>query len=160
MKTLVAFYSLEGNTDFIAHIIAEKLGADLIKLEPVKPYPTKGFKKFFIGGMSAVRKATPKLKTENIDTAAYDNIVLGSPVWAGTFAPPLNTLLKKQGIKGKKLAFFLCSGGGDVAKCLTNLKTALDGNTFVGEIDFMEPLKNGKEEAGHKAAVWAETLGL
>jgi len=160
MKTLVAYYSLDGNTAFIAQIIAEKLGAELVRLEPVKPYPTKGFKKFFIGGMSAVCKAAPKLKNDNINTAAYDNIVLGSPVWAGTFAPPLNTLLKKQSIKGKKLAFFLCSGSGDAAKCLASLKTALEGNTYVGEIDFAEPLKNGKEEAGHKAAVWAETLGF
>lgn len=160
MKTLVAYYSLDGNTAFIAQIIAEKLGADIMKLEPIKPYPTKGFKKFLVGGMGAVRKATPELKNENINTAQYDNIVLGSPVWAGTFAPPLNTLLKKHGFKGKKLAFFLCSGGGDVAKCLTKLKAAFAGNTFVGEIDFMLPLKNGKEEAGHKAAVWAETLGF
>lgn len=160
MKTLVAFYSLDGNTEFLAQIIAEQLGADRIKLEPVKPYPNKGFGKFFIGGMSAVCKAAPKLKNPDIDLGAYDNIVLGSPIWAGTYAPPLNTLFKKHGFRGKKLAFFLCSGGGDTAKCLANLKAACDGNSFVGEIGFIEPLKTGKEEAGHRAAVWAEGLGF
>ena len=38
MKTLVVFYSLDGNTEFIAGILANKLQADLVKLELEKPY--------------------------------------------------------------------------------------------------------------------------
>ena len=36
MKTLIVYYSHEGNTDFVAKKIAEKTGADLLKLVPVK----------------------------------------------------------------------------------------------------------------------------
>ena len=41
MKTLIVYYSHEGNTDFVAKKIAEKLEADTVRLVPVKKYPEK-----------------------------------------------------------------------------------------------------------------------
>ena len=48
MKAIIVYYSLEGNTDYTANILAKELGADLLRLEPVTPYPTDN-KKFFAG---------------------------------------------------------------------------------------------------------------
>ncbi len=158
MKTLVAFYSLEGYTELVAGIIAKKLGADILKLETEKPFPKEGFAKFFKGGMSAVFKLTPKLKNQNIDLRSYDNIVLGTPVWASTYASPINTLIKKHKFTGKKVALLLCSGGPDVEKCVVNLKKALDGNEIVGDINFTEPQKQDREAVEKRAAEWAESL--
>jgi len=158
MKTLVVFYSLEGNTEFVAGVIANKLQADLIKLETVKPFPSEAPAKFFKGGMSAVFKLKPKLKNDSINVGQYDNIIIGTPVWASTHASPINTFIKRYGFTGKKVALFVCSGGPDVEKCYAKLKTALGDNNYVGEIDFMEPLKNGKEEAAKTAETWASNL--
>ena len=36
MKKLVVFYSLEGNTKYIAQAIAEEIAADLLELKAVK----------------------------------------------------------------------------------------------------------------------------
>ena len=52
MKTLVVYFSLEGNTDYVAEMIKEKTGADLLRLVPKKAYHDKGFAKFFWGGKS------------------------------------------------------------------------------------------------------------
>ena len=158
MKTLVAFYSLEGYTELVAGIVAAKLGADILKLETEKPFPTKGFAKFFRGGMSAVFKFTPKLKNRNINLSSYDNIVLGTPVWASTYASPMNTLIKNYKFTGKKVALLICSGGSDVEKCLINFRKALVGNEIVGDINFTEPQKQYKDEVAKKANAWAESL--
>lgn len=160
MKTLVLFYSLEGNTEFIANTVAEKLGADILKLETVKPFPKEGFNKFFKGGMSVVFKSKPKLSNKNIDLSPYDSIIIGTPIWAGSFASPFNTLFKSHPFSGKKVAFFTCSGGGDDEKCLENFKAKLSGNSFVGSIAFKEPLKQDKEEITQNAIKWAEGLSL
>ena len=40
MKILIVYYSLEGNTKYVAEKIAEQTGADLLCLEPEKAYPT------------------------------------------------------------------------------------------------------------------------
>lgn len=158
MKTLVVFYSLEGNSEFVAGVIAKKLQADIVKLETVKPFPTEGFGKFFIGGMSVTFKSKPKLANKDIDVSGYDNIVIGAPVWAGSFASPVNTFISKYKFTGKKVGLFLTSGGPEVEKCFVKLKKALGENDFVGEIDFIEPLKKGKDEAAKTAEKWAEGL--
>ena len=160
MKTLVVFFSLEGNSEFIAGVIGEKLKADIVKLETVKPFAKEGFKKFFKGGMSVVFKFKPKLANVNLDLSEYDNIVIGTPVWAGGFSSPVNTFINKYKFTGKKVALFLTSGGPDVEKCYAKIKKALDGNEFVGEIDFIEPIKTGKDESAKKAEQWAESLAF
>ena len=97
-----------GNTEYAAEKAAELLGADLLRIEPEKAYPDKGFKKFFWGGKSAVMGDKPKLEPYAFDVYSYDLVILGSPVWAGTFAPPLRTFLHqhRDDLRGKRLATF------------------------------------------------------
>ena len=62
MKTLVVYYSLEGNTEYAADKIIGKTGADELKLIPIKPYCDKGAKKFLWGGKCAVFGEVPDLE--------------------------------------------------------------------------------------------------
>ena len=50
-KDLVVYYSLEGNTEYVAEKIREKTGADLLKLVPKKAYHDKGLAKFLWGAV-------------------------------------------------------------------------------------------------------------
>lgn len=61
MKDLVVYFSLEGNTQYVAERIKEQTGADLSRLVPKKAYQDKGFAKFFWGGKSAVMAEKPAL---------------------------------------------------------------------------------------------------
>ena len=67
MKSIIVYYSLEGNTEYTAKEIAAKLGADLLRLEPVKAYPTGKVSKFVWGGKSAMMAETPQLKPYQFD---------------------------------------------------------------------------------------------
>lgn len=158
MKTLVIFYSLEGNTKYISEIIAKELHADLLELKTKKSYPTSGFKKYFCGGRSVLMKEEPELINENIDLSSYENIVLGTPIWAGVHAAAYNTFIKKYKFTGKNIALFACHRGGGAGKCFKLFKKELDGNEFIGEIDFVDPLKNNKEGNYNKAVQWANSL--
>ena len=46
---------------YVAEKIAERMGADIIPIEPVKAYPDKGAVKFFWGGKSAVMGENPDI---------------------------------------------------------------------------------------------------
>jgi flavodoxin len=59
-KALVVYYSLEGNTRFIAENIAAEIGADIFALKTKKKLPG-GFLKYIIGGFQAVSKKTPEI---------------------------------------------------------------------------------------------------
>ncbi|MDO5573108.1 MAG: flavodoxin [bacterium] len=125
MKRIVIYYSLEGNTEKAAKQIAEALEAELVRIEPVKSIPTDSDKKFMVGGMQAMFDICPKLQNERLDEAAYDQIILGTPVWAGKCASPVRSFIKKNHLNEKVTAVFTCSGGGDNDGCIANLKKLL-----------------------------------
>ena len=153
MKTAIVYFSLSGNTDFAAKQIAAKLNADLIRLEPEKEYPNSGIRKFFWGGKSAVMGETPALRGQLFQLADYDCVILGTPVWAGTFAPPLRTLIRANAGKwrDKRVAAFVCSGGGP-GKALEKLKAELDIQAFAAALSLIDPKARPNQENERKIA--------
>lgn len=141
MKTAVVYYSLEGNTHFAAEIIGRQLGADLVRLSPEKAYPTRGFGKYFWAGKSASFRESPRLSPYRFDVAQYDLIILGTPVWAGIFAPPLRTFLRANPLAGKRIALFACCSGGDTAKCFEALMREAGGGAPASTLRMVDPLK-------------------
>ena len=159
MKTALVYYSLTGNTDFAAKRIAEKLHADLVRLLPEKAYPDSGFRKFFYGGKSAVMGETPALTGRPFQIADYDCVILGTPVWAGTFAPPLRTLIRANAGKWreKRVAAFACSGGGE-GKTFDKLKTELGIPAFSASLSLIDPKARPSAENEKKIAAFCGDL--
>lgn len=157
MKTLIVYYSLTGNVKTIAESMASAAGADLLELklkEGLKP--TGGFK-FLWGGKQVFMKEQPELQPIDKNPNDYDLIIIGTPVWAWTFAPALRTFFNKVKIENKKIALFCCHGGVK-GKVFERMKKALGNNHFIGEIDFFEPLKMGTEKKKQLAADWVRRL--
>ena len=50
MKALIVYYSLNGNTEYVATQLAPLLNADTLRVNPIKEYPSSGFKKFLWAG--------------------------------------------------------------------------------------------------------------
>ena len=113
MKDLIVYYSLEGNTEYVAQVLKEKLDARVRCLTPKKAYSTKGFAKYFWGGKSAVMAEKPELESYDIDLSEIDRIIFGFPVWASTFAPPIRTFIEdnREALAGKRFAAFACQAG-------------------------------------------------
>ena len=139
MKTLIVYYTLEGNTHYAAKKIASLLDADMLRIRPVKTYPRKGFRKFLWGGKSAVMAETPELEPYTFDASAYDRIVFGFPVWAGNVTPPLRTFIKENDLSGKRFAAFACQSGAGAEKAFEKLKTALGIRELDAELVLIDP---------------------
>ncbi|MDR2024314.1 MAG: NAD(P)H-dependent oxidoreductase [Hungatella sp.] len=159
MSTLVVYFSFTGSTKFIAEKIAETTGADITELKISKNYPAEGFGKYFWGGKSVIFGEKPKLINKPIDLNKYDTIIIGTPIWAGSFTPPIKSLISQYKIQGKRIALFASHGGGGAQKCFTKLKKELSGNEFLSEIDFVEP-KKSLEENLSKAVKWSQNLDI
>lgn len=157
MSTLVVFFSFEGNTKLVGDAIAKTMGADTVVLKTSKQYPTAGIGKFFWGGKSVLFGETPQLVNERIDLSKYDTVIIGTPIWAGSFAPPIKSFITQYQMKGKRIGLFACHGGGGAKKCFSKLREAYPENQFIGEIAFLEPRKNPQESV-NEAAKWASEL--
>lgn len=153
MKTLIVYYSLEGNTEYVVEKIAGKIPADLLSLHPRKAYASKGLSKFLWGGKSAVMGETPELEDYQVDLADYDRLIFGFPVWAGTFTPPIRTFVRdhKEELSGKTISAFACMSGAGGDKALSKLKDALGIGEFDGTAVFVDP--KAKETADTDAAI-------
>ena len=148
MKTLVVYYSMSGNTEWAAEKIAGLLGADTLRLEPVKAYPTAGFAKFFHGGKSAVFKEKPALKPYRADPASYDRIVIGFPVWAGNVAPPIRTFADEnaEALSGKPVSAFACQSGSGAEKAFENLERCPGIGKLEKVLVLIDPKKRPSEQ--------------
>jgi flavodoxin len=158
MKSLVVYYSLDGNTRFIAQCIAKELNADILELKTKKQPPSKGFLKYLVGGAGVVLKRKPELVNKKININKYDHIFMGTPVWAGGFVPAFNTFASEYEISNKYLGFFACYAGDGAGKVFEKFKDIFPNNHFLGEIGFREPLKHDSQRAGLRASDWISLL--
>lgn len=53
----------------------------------------------------------PEIESLNKNPIEYDFLFIGTPVWAGSFAPVLRTLFDCMRFKDKKIALFCCHAG-------------------------------------------------
>lgn len=148
MKIAIIYYSQSGNCEYVATELAKQLSADLIRLEPEKAYPSKGFKKFFWGGKSAVMGESPALVPYEFDTNKYDLVIIGYPVWAGTFAPPIRTFVEQNvgGLEKLQISAFACSSGGHAEKSFDKLKALLKRDSLFPTLSLVDPYAKQSED--------------
>lgn len=161
MKRIIVYFSLEGNTEYITNELAKSLSADTLKLVPKKTLHTTGFGKFFWNGKSAVMAEKPELEPYEVDLSAYNQIIFGFPVWAGTFTPPLRTFIleNKEALKDKSIAAFACQSGAGAEKAFSKLQDCLGIDSFTETAIFIDPKEKPSEENALKLNVFAKKLG-
>jgi flavodoxin len=173
-RAAVVYYSFDESTRALAEAIASAIGGDLLGLVPVgdsartfyhhvenpeqiETSPEYNSSKEHVWGNESVKmNGTPVLESYDFDPSQYELIVIGSPVWAFTYAPPLRTFLEQTEIKGVKIALF-CTHEGMIGSTFEDLKKALKGNEIIQEADFEEPASR-LEEYVEIAKEWAEDL--
>lgn len=124
-RQLVLYYSENGTTKAVAEELQKQLGADIEAIEAVEPY--SGNFQATIERCNKERESgqTPALKALQSNIADYDTIYLGYPIWFGTYALPIATLVKEQTFEGKTIIPFCSFGSGGLNTSTTDLKKAL-----------------------------------
>jgi len=110
MKVLVAFYSMTGNTEKLARAIAGQLGADIEHIELTKR--RSGPLGIARGMLDTFLQRKPAIKPRTLDPSAYEFVIIGTPVWAGSLSGPVRSYLEAnaRAFNGK-VAFFYARGG-------------------------------------------------
>ena len=124
-KMLVLYYSETGVTKAVAEELQKQTGADMEAVEAVEPYTgifqetiERGQREMQSGEMPALKPLTKKV-------ADYDIVFLGYPIWFGTYANPIATLVKNEDFAGKKIVPFCTFGSGGLNTSSDALKKAL-----------------------------------
>lgn len=130
-KTLVLYYSESGTTKTVAEEFQKQLNADIESIECVKPY-TGNFQETIQRGQKEAQSGEwPELKPLKKKISDYDVIFLGYPIWFGTCANPIFSLLKDNDFAGKTIVPFCSFGSGGLNTSTDALKKALPKAKFV-----------------------------
>lgn len=109
-KKLVAYFSANGTTKKVAEMIAESAGADLFEIEPKVAYTKADLNWMDKKSRSTVemndKKIRPEIVNTPLDVNAYDEIILGFPIWWYVAPTIVNTFLETYDFPGKR-SFFL-----------------------------------------------------
>ena len=126
-KVLVLYYSQTENTQTVAQAIATALGADMEAILPVVPYDGT-YQETIARGMTERQSGVlPEIHPLNANIADYDVVFLGYPIWYGTYALPVATLLDQVDLSGKKVVPFCTFGSGGLDSSVKDLAAKQPG---------------------------------
>lgn len=123
-KVLVLYYSQNGGTKAVAEAIQSQLGADIEAIVPTIPYDGD-FQATIERSRKELDGESPEIEPIVADIKSYDVIFLGYPIWFGTYATPIETVLKEVDLSGKKVVPFCTFGSGGLDSSVQNLKEKL-----------------------------------
>jgi flavodoxin len=109
---LIAYYSWGGSTRRLAEQIHASTGGELFEIVPQTAYP-KDYNACTVQAKKEIQagyKPALKNKLENIER--FTVILLGSPNWWSSIAPPVSSFLSKYDLNGKTILPFCTHGGG------------------------------------------------
>ena len=124
-KTLILYYSQTGTTQTVAEELQRQLGADIERIEAVNPYDGDFQATIQRGGEELKSGELPELKPIQANLADYDVIFIGYPIWFGTYAMPIATLVGENDFAGKTIVPFCTFGSGGLNSSIEALKKAL-----------------------------------
>lgn len=170
-KILVAYFSRagdnfevgvikKGNTKIVAEMIAEKTGADLFEIQPVKPYPEDYRKCTEVAKQEQNENTRPEIVSFVENLADYDTIFLGYPIWWSDFPMFVYTFLEKQDFKGKTIIPFCTSGGEYMTGHESEIPSIARGSTVREGIGIRGKMcQDNPDAVREKVNAWLAGLG-
>ncbi|GAT64037.1 flavodoxin [Paludibacter jiangxiensis] len=130
-KILIAYFSHSGNTRVVAQQIQKATGADIFEIKPVKDYPTD-YRTVVDQAKKEIKAGyRPPLKNKVANISNYDIILIGSPNWWSTIAPPVATFLSSYNFDGKTIVPFITHGGSELGRATDDIKKLCPKSTHL-----------------------------
>lgn len=124
MNTLILYFSLNGHTKKFAEKLKSVTDLDTIRITPKSNLQYKGVLKYIIGGFQVKTGYEPSIKKIEYNIHDYNKFIFISPVWAGSYAPAINSVLNKYDFTNKEV-ILISSCKKSPGKSLNDLKQKL-----------------------------------
>lgn len=156
-KILIVYYSWSGNTRNMAEQIKRYTNADILEIVPTVAYPTDYNACVDQAKKEINSKFMPPLKVIQTKVESYDTIIIGSPNWWGTIAPPVATFLSSCNFSGKKILPFITHGGSRMGRSVEDIKRLCPTATILNGL----PVRGSSvSSAGSEILKWLRDNGI
>jgi flavodoxin len=138
LRSIVLYYSRTGKTAAAAKAIADKTSSKIVEIKDLKS--RTGITGWIKSAMDARGMKTTQIDPSTLNTADYDTICIGSPVWGGKPAPAINTVMKTFEVRGKDIILFVTLGGTSPDDTLNLMKKLVEekGGNVIKTIAIMK----------------------
>ena len=157
---LVVYFSATGNTEGVAEILAQSLGAGLWEIEAADPYTEEDLD-YYTGGRADQEQEDENCRpgiAETIgDFSQYDTVFLGHPIWHGIAPRIIQTFLESYDFSGKEVHTFSTSGSSSGSAAFAALERDYPSVNFV---DNLHLTSRNLANAQTLVNEWLADLGL
>lgn len=135
MKALIIYFSRadenyavgyidKGNTEIVAEYLQELTGADMFKVEPAVPYSANY--------QICIKEAKERIGNAPVkeiltDISNYDTVFIMSPIYWGTYAPEVETVIKGLDFGGKTVRVISTHEGSGLGRMISDVKKVCKG---------------------------------
>ena len=148
-KTLVLYYSATNTTKEIAKKVAQKLNADIVEIHAAQPYTAADLDWHDSTSRTSIEQhqhnSRVAVKDDLPDIKAYDNIVIGHPIWWAIPPRMIADLVDKLDLNGKNLAMFATSGGTNYDRSQTFVERTVRENNYDTHVNPGAVLNNAEQ---------------
>ena len=123
-------YVDKGNTEYVAEYVRDLTNADMFKVEPLVPYD-KDYQTCIKEAKERIGNAP--IKEEIGDISSYEVIYIMTPIYWGTYAPELETVLKAIDFTGKVIRIITTHEGSGLANVVSDVKNICKGATILDD---------------------------
>lgn len=110
-----------GNMEYVAKLIQETVGGDLLRIETVEPYPLDHDPLVDQAAGEQDANLRPELATHVENFEQYEYVFLGYPNWWGDMPQPLYTFLEEYDFASKTIIPFITHGGSGASRTLDTI---------------------------------------
>ncbi len=148
-RVLVVYFSRTGHTRTLAEALRTTLGAEV---EPLQDHVDRtGLFGYLRSGTEALLGSSTHIDLPAADPSAYDLVLVGGPVWAGSVCPAVRTYLWLQRDRLPATGLFVTYGGAWSERALGQMRELL-GKKPLATLAVREADVLGRK---HEAAVTA-----
>lgn len=99
-SVLIAYFSWSGNTEEMATYIQSQTGGELLKIEPLKPYPDEYNECGEVAKEERDNNERPQIANLPDSIEKYDTVFIGYPIWWHTAPMIIGTFLENYDLTG------------------------------------------------------------
>ena len=119
-KILILYYSRTNNTKMCCEALQKELGADVLEIKDRKN--RAGGWGFFTGAVGSLFNVHTTIEPAHPDLSRYRNIIIASPIWTGTLATAIRTLIDDNRWDEKNVVLFTTTNAAEKEKYIEKSK--------------------------------------
>lgn len=146
-----------GSVEYMATVIGEATGGDMVRIQTAQPYPQNYTELAEQANQERLNNVHPELSTDITNFSDYDVVFVGYPIWWYQMPMPMYSFFDKYDFTGKTIIPFSSHGGSGWSGTLEDIEGLEPGATMVNGYSIS---RNSVASSAENIRNWLQDIGI